>query len=224
MALTTKQKFINATYEAIKEKGLENLTVRDIAKRVGHTPAALYKHFESMNYLSMLACMKYMEEYMEELIEITSTHTDPIEIDLLAWKTFTKHAFQNPPVFLHLFWGPHTELFEDAVAEYYQLFPLEKKSDTAEVFYGYLFTASYTGNLQERDFVWLRRGASEGLLDYDDAKYISMVNSYIVRGMLLDCYNDYQQPDVARKAAEKCDALVEKTINTFLKKNVDRLS
>lgn len=218
MVLNTKQKFVNATYEAIREKGLENLTVRDIAKRVGHTPAALYKHFESMDYLSMLSCMKYMEEYMEELVEISANHTDPIEVDLLSWKAFTKHAFRNPPVYLHLFWGPHTSLFEDAVAEYYELFPLEQKTDKAEIFYGYFFTAFFTGSLQERDFMWLRRGASEGMLDYDDAKYISIVNSHTVRGLLLDHYNDYQQPGVAEKAAKECDALIEKTINTFLKK------
>ena len=105
MAQTTKQKFVDVTYYMIKEKALENLKVRDIAKRVGCTAAALYKHFETMDYLIMVASIRFLDDYMMELMELTESEQNSIEINLAAWKAFNKYAFANPPIFIHLFWG-----------------------------------------------------------------------------------------------------------------------
>ena len=80
----------------IKEKGLENLKVRDIAKRVGCTAAALYKHFETMDYLIMVASIRFLDDYMMELMELTESEQNSIEINLAAWKAFNKYAFANP--------------------------------------------------------------------------------------------------------------------------------
>ncbi|MFR3548257.1 TetR/AcrR family transcriptional regulator, partial [Blautia sp.] len=54
----TKQMLIEAAYNMILEKGAENIRVRDLAKRVGCSAAALYKHFESLDYLLALASVR----------------------------------------------------------------------------------------------------------------------------------------------------------------------
>ena len=216
LELTTKQRFVEVTYQMIGEKGLENIKVRDIAKQVGCTAAALYKHFESFDYLIMLASIRYLEDYMEELTEITRSIPDPVQMDIEAWHAFNRHAFGNPRVFLHLFWGPCSSMFSDAAVEYYQLFPPQEKAHD-EVFYGYYFMAAYNGALPEREFIWLRSAASKGELDYDDARYISITNNYIAHGMLLDHLDDFREPGKADEAARSCNALIEKTIRTFLK-------
>ena len=209
---TTKQKFVDVTYHMIQERGLENLKIRDIAKRVGCTAAALYKHFDTMDYLTMLASIRFLDDYMADLIGITESPCNSIELDIAAWKAFNRYAFLNPPVFLHLFWGPQSHFFEDAVTEYFQLFPAQP----GEQRIAYFYTAVFTGSIQERDFIWLRRAASEGLLKYDDAVYISRVNNYTVFGMLTEHKEDYTKPEIAECAAKECDELIEKTIYTFV--------
>ena len=169
MAQTTKQRFVEVTYDMIKEKGIENLKVRDIAKRVGCTAAALYKHFETMDYLIMVASIRFLDDYMVELLTLTESGSNSIEIDLAAWKAFSKYAFANPPIFIHLFWGTYSHFFEEAVSEYFQMFPAE----AGEHRIAYFYTAAFTGSIRERDFIWLRRAASEGFLNYDDAGYTS---------------------------------------------------
>ena len=209
---TTKQKFVEVTYRMIKEKGLENLRVRDIASEVGCTAAALYKHFDTMDYLTMLASVRFLDDYTEELIALTESSKDSIELDIAAWKAFNKYAFANPPVFLHLFWGDQSASFEEAVVEYFQLFPVQAGKQRIAYFY----SAVFTGRIWERDFIWLRRAVSEGFLKYDDAVYISKVNNYTVFGMLTEHREDYTKPGVAEKAARECDRLIEKTIYTLV--------
>ena len=218
MTQTTKQRFVEVTYEMIKEKGIENLKVRDIAKRVGCTAAALYKHFETMDYLIMVASVRFLNDYMVELMKLTESERNSIEINLAAWKAFNKYAFANPPIFIHLFWGNCSHLFEEAVSEYFQMFPAQ----AGEHRIAYFYTAAFTGSIRERDFIWLRRGAAEGFLNYDDAVYISKVNDYTVHGMLLEHLEDYTEPGVAERSAQECDEMIEKTIHIFLLKDINQ--
>jgi len=214
--LTTKQRFVEAAYHIIAEEGFESATARAIAQRVGCTATTLYRHFDNMDYLVMLASIRFLDRYAEDLVEIARKEKDPVAMEIKAWRAFNQYAFANPPVFLHIFWGPCSSSFEDAVVEYSQLFP-EQPGNHDETFYGYYFTAIFTGSMAEREFVWLRRAAALGELDLEDARYISIVNNNLVRGLLLDHLNDYRKPDRAEKAAAECNALIEKTIRTFLK-------
>lgn len=211
---TTKQKFVEVTYELIKEKGLKDLRIRDIAERVGCTSPALYKHFETLDYLIMVASVKFLSDYMMELIELTESDRDSIEIDIAAWKAFNKYAFANPPIFLHLFWGDYSHLFEEAVLEYYQMFPAKP----GEHRIAYFYSAAFNGSIREREFIWLRRAATEGFLNYDDAVYISKVNDYTVHCMLLEHKDDYTKPGVVDASIKECNEMIEKTFHTFLLK------
>lgn len=86
----------------------------------------------------------------------------------------------------------------------------------------YFYTAAFTGSIRERDFIWLRRAASEGFLNYDDAVYISKVNNYTVHGMLLEHLEDYAEPGVAERSTRECDEMIEKTIHVFLLKDINQ--
>jgi len=216
--LSTKQRLVDATYQLMLEEGAENVSIREIGRRVGCTSAALYKHFESLDYLIMISSMRFLEKYLGELAAIERGGGDSVRQDLDAWFAFNHYAFGNPPVFLSLFWGPSSSSFEDAVVEYYQLFPIPRGRQD-EMFYGYLYSAAFRGNIQERDLVLLRHGASEGTITFDDAVYLSKVDCYIVQSMLREHLSDYKEPGMARKAAEECNALLEKTVNAFRIRN-----
>ena len=61
-----------------------------------------------------------------------------------------------------------------------------------------------------------RRAANEGLLTMEDAVYVSRVNSMIAHAALREHMEDYKDPVIARRAAENCYRLIEKTIDRCL--------
>lgn len=209
----TKRKLIEVTYRILQEKGFENLKAREIAKEAGCTATVIYKYFDNLNYLIVLASLRVLEEYNRESLEISKKTGDCITLNKMAWRAFIRHAFKNPRIFENLFWGKGKAVFEDAVIEYFELYPEELSGKTSAYYYATYFNS----NLEERDFIWLRRGVNEGYLELEDAMYISRVNSMIVHGMLLEHMDDYTIPGVAEKAIKECIYLVEKNINTFLK-------
>ena len=87
---TTKQMFVDATYQMIQEDGLENLKVRNIARRVGCTAAALYRHFESLDYLSMLASLRYLDDYLQAVMQLDVSEISSVGVILKSWKLFNK--------------------------------------------------------------------------------------------------------------------------------------
>ena len=211
---TTKQRFVEETFQLIQEDGLEHLTVRKIAQRVGCTAAALYRHFESVDYLSVLASLRFLDDYFHELQKMQEEEEDPISLTFHSWARFNYYAFHNPPIFLHLFWGSYSYYLEEATTEYLQLFP-EQANRYASA---YFCVARTEKSLKDRDFVWLRKAANQGYLKYDDAVYISKINYYMVHGALLEHIADYKDPEVAQKAAEECTELIHNTIRARLLK------
>ena len=61
---TTKSRFILSAYKHIQDGDYEMLTVRALAQENGYSVAALYKHFESLKYLLVVASVKFIDEYM----------------------------------------------------------------------------------------------------------------------------------------------------------------
>lgn len=208
-AKLTKIKYIQKTYELISSKGFENLTIRAIAKEVGCSYAVLYKHFENLDYLIMLASMRFLDGYHHEMVEIEKNESNYLLRDLKLWFAFNKQAFKNPPVFLHLFWENLSTMFEEAAVEYCQLFPLERGGND-EVFYGYLYSAVFMGGIEHRDFILLRRAANEGSISLKDAVFLSKVNHNIVQGQLRKHLVDYKESGRAELATMECNELLQR--------------
>jgi len=78
-AVSRKQQIARAAMEIISEEGLHNLVMVKIAKRVGVTDAAIYKHFRSKD--DMLLYM--IEDLEKSMVERFMAHigkvTDPID-------------------------------------------------------------------------------------------------------------------------------------------------
>lgn len=72
---------IATTIKLIEERGAENVTLREVAKRSGVSPAAPFRHFKSKSALMTAVA----EEAMERLFESVSAAQDPaLEDDPLA--------------------------------------------------------------------------------------------------------------------------------------------
>ena len=208
----TKRKLIDAAYEMIVENGLEKINVRELSKRAGYSSTALYKHFESVEYLLVLSSLRFLDDYVKDLNALNHLSEEPVEMDIESWKCFNKYAFANPPVFLNLFWGKYNTKLEVALQEYFELYPLEAAMKAVAM----LCCPLFVGNIEEREYMWMRRAAAKGLMEYDDAAYISKVNCLVVRSMLMEHYSDYKDEKIAARAAAECSELIEKTIRDRL--------
>lgn len=61
--MDTRNRITAAVRAAFEQKGLEGLSMRDIAKAVGVTPMAIYRHFESKQALIDMLVLDALEEW-----------------------------------------------------------------------------------------------------------------------------------------------------------------
>lgn len=207
-----KFRLVDAAYEMILEVGAENIRVRDLAKKVGCSAPALYKHFESLDFLLGVATLRFLQPYIEDLQKNLQLQNDIITAQLNAWKLFNHYAFQHPYLFLTLFWSDKNDFLELILQEYFEMYPLEIGGPDSALFYISIFS----GSIEERDYIWFRRAAAEGWLRYDDAIYLSKINCLIARGLLHKHLYDYRDPEIYSRAVQECNDLIEKNIKMYL--------
>lgn len=64
------QYFVDATVEIIEQKGIENVTIREIATKAGYNSATIYNYFREVSHLIFFAALKYLNKYIEGLLNI----------------------------------------------------------------------------------------------------------------------------------------------------------
>jgi AcrR family transcriptional regulator len=69
MAILTKEKIFSVTEETIMRKGVEKTTLSDIAKELGVTHAAFYKHYKNKEDLLQQLALRWLETTSKELLE-----------------------------------------------------------------------------------------------------------------------------------------------------------
>jgi AcrR family transcriptional regulator len=68
--MTTRDKILAAARTAFDRKGLEGLSLRDIAAKVGITPMAIYRHFESKQALVDALVLDALAEWTAVVAEL----------------------------------------------------------------------------------------------------------------------------------------------------------
>ncbi len=207
--IETKRRLILSMYHKLEVKDASDITVREIAKENGCSPAALYKHFDSLEYLIVLGSIRFFIDYMVEYGQLMDTDDNLMDSYIKGWTLYNRYAFARPDLFYRLFWGEYNTMFGDAVMEYYELFPVTG----SERFPAYFYTLFFSDDVEERDFLLLRRAENYNLLSDEDAVYFSKTNTLIVKGML----EKYMGKSVeARKQGEQ-------ECNRLLLKNLERV-
>jgi AcrR family transcriptional regulator len=74
-----KKEIINAAVELFYEHGYQKASLRDIARKVGITPAAVYYHFNSKEEILLTIIEKYSNKLLFSLKACFSQKKDPIE-------------------------------------------------------------------------------------------------------------------------------------------------
>lgn len=194
MAANKKTELIQKTYELLKETGPDDLKIRDIAKACNCTPTAVYKHFTDLDDLIRFGCVYFLEDYIQETMKIVNENMDPLEMLIIMWDEFSKCAFRNVEVYLHLFWGKYRSQLGDTIFDYYHLFPNQWQA------LGGLFTSTFfNSEIKERNYTIVRRAAAVGYFHHSEVKLISDMQCYLIHGILMDYRESYRQPGKAEE-------------------------
>ncbi len=91
-----QQQIINVSLELIAESGIQSLTIKNLAKKIGFAESAIYRHYENKIQI-LLAILDYFKQNIETffLTELNSTDTAINKIEHLLKNHFTK--FDSSP-------------------------------------------------------------------------------------------------------------------------------
>ena len=208
----TKKKFVILTYNKLCEKKSSEITVRDIAKENGYSAAAIYRHFESFDYLLTVASVRFLDEYMRDFADLLDSDRDFLDIYIGGWDLFNKYAFERPDIYYRLFWGKSNSVFGAAFQDYFELFPFKG----SERYTAHYYTLLFNENMQERDFVMLRRLENMNQMTSEETLYFSYSNPLMVKGLLYDAIDADDEERIRLK--ELCGKLLRQNMARIIEK------
>lgn len=205
----TKRNLILHTYKKLYENDASSITVREITKEAGVSAAALYRHFDSLEYLIVVASVRFLDEYMKKYAVLLDCDKNFLDIYLEGWELFNHYAFERPDIYYRLFWGIENNVFGAAFQDYFELFPFSGSEKHTAHYYILLFNE----NMRERDRMALRRLVNNHIISDDEADFFSYTNTLIVEGLLHS----------AMKEKEEKRGSLEKLCNSLIRKNMARV-
>ena len=112
----TRRAILQAAREIISEKGLDGLSLREIAHRTDYSPAGLYEYFNSKDEIITAVCVEGFERFSAYLNRVP-TDLPPSERLMELGLAYLDFAKNNPEHFLFIFTTlpnevPFTDLIE----------------------------------------------------------------------------------------------------------------
>src|SRR6056297_2263887 len=99
----TLKYFIEATKEVILDKGIEKVTIRNVAKRAGYNSATIYNYFDNYKQLIFFASLDFLSKYTQAMPNYIAKGENEIERFVLMWECFCKYSFENPNIYYAIF-------------------------------------------------------------------------------------------------------------------------
>ena len=195
-----KQELIRITYEILASEGSEGISIRRIASEAGCTSAAIYKHFDNLEHLIMLASVKFLEPYMDKLAELSKREDlSGIQMNLILWREFLREAFDKKEYYEMMFISADRNKMKACVEEYFNIFK-DEFVDVDPVAAGILFSNS----IHYREAIRLQQAAAAGQISPRNARMLSDLTEAVFIGRLMR----YDEEDDEKRAAEECYELI----------------
>ncbi len=106
---------VQAAIEQVGADGLETLTIRRVAGRVGVTPGAAYHHFESKQHLLVAAAEVAFGALLERMQAAAAAETEPLDRLIALGRAYIEHCVGAPAHF-RIMVGRHVRELEDLSA------------------------------------------------------------------------------------------------------------
>ena len=159
--------FIEATQELILNEGIENLSIKKIAKKAGYNTATIYNYFEDLEELILYSSVDYLKIYLKDLRSEINPDMKAIEMYETIYKVFVHHSFEKPEIFHTLFFGKYSYKLEKIIKKYYEIFPddITGQSDITK-------SVLIEANIHNRDIPVMKQMIKEGSISEEEAPYI----------------------------------------------------
>jgi len=155
----TRDEILLAAREVLLERGATDLSLREIARRAGFSPGALYKYFDSKDDMVKALADRAMGALLEALAAVpTELAPDERAVEIgLAYLEFARHNPEDVAVVtMHesVAVGPHSsehEQLEDTVLSVFRdLFSMPQPEDAEFMTYGAWALAQGLATLEQR--------------------------------------------------------------------------
>jgi len=171
--------FIDASLKIIEEDGFDNVTIRKVAELAGYNSATLYNYFENLDHLLFYSSMKYLRNYLLRLKDMDSEE-NKLDRYYSIWRCFAEEAFSNPMYYYQIFYTEYDMSFNDAVKQYYEIYPEELENLSEE-----LLPMLTESDLYKRDLEVLSDCVKAGIIMKEDLKPINNMVVLIFQGFIL---------------------------------------
>ena len=173
----SRKEYILIVSELIKRDGIENISIRKLAKEIGCSSASLYRYFESLDELIYYAELGELKSYINAL-------------NKGVWYCYAMEAFRKPISYNLIFFTKKNIALKEAINEYYEMFP-EDILKSSPVFQTMLRNPDFLGRDYEICKICMKAGA------------ISKENAIILNRMVCFLYIGYFKNLIDKGIEEK---------------------
>lgn len=189
MTRISDETYIQTVYEMIVNCGLEEVSIRKIAKKLNCSSATLYRHFESLEHLISFASIRFLRPYIEEL-KIIVPQKMTLDTYLKVWESFAKISFANPKIYNGMFFGQYSNVLAKTIKIYYSMFHSEI-DDIDEVISRFLVESDFN----KRDLMLLESCTADEKFTKQDLELISNLCVHLYKGMLKTILDNIDKVD-----------------------------
>ncbi len=176
----TMNYFINAADDLINEIGIENVTIRNIAKKAGYNSATIYNYFENLDHLIFFGAFKNIKDYALSLNQYLSDAENAMDRFLKVWECFCDYAYLKPEIYNAIFFPKLSKNIEEYVTEYYSLFP-----EDLGIHHDTISTMLLKGNIHDRGMTTVIDCVNEGFIEAYNADRLNDMTLLVFEGMLI---------------------------------------
>lgn len=205
--------FLDAASKLIKEKGLHNITIREIADEAGFTSSTVYNYFKDLSHLKFFAVMRFTKSYVQDLPSYMEKGNNTIEKWLYSWECFCRHSFELPEIYDLLYIENLGTNPEKMIQDYYQVYEnelIDLSEDMQDILMNH--------NIAKRSSLYIQAAVDEGFINQEEVEYIAGTTMLIWTGMITNVLNLRKQYS-KEEAIKRTMYYIEKTIlNTIVPK------
>lgn len=203
------KEYISAVDEIIKEEGKSAVTIRKVADKVGCNSALLYKYFEDIDHLIFMRSMGLLSKYAKRLDDEVYSIKNSLERFFAIWKLFSEESFKHPREYYTLFFTDKSDVFNDSVKLYYEIFPSILDNAPEDV-----MPMLLERHIYKRDYKALEVCAKNGYLRYEDLDDINFMIMLMYQGMLVRCKDGLLEYSV-EKSLDRFEKYIRKIIDSY---------
>ena len=196
----SKKAIIRCAYQVLRQEGVEQFSIRQVAKACGCAVSNIYRHFSSKDELILHAGLLYVYPYLQEISGGWNYEEDSLQRYLRVEKTFAKYSFAEPLLFYNMYFSNVSKnldgILQDSMGLFEELYQ-DMPQDLSRML-------SVSGGFSQRNLAMLEQCRADGFLDIGQEQ-LAVLNNGVVQ-----MYRGFLDAAVAsRRQGETTDTLRE---------------